>query len=103
MSTGITIDELAASTSSATTQEDFVRQFPYPILVEEAEGADDPAAAGLAYRVCPKDRSRNDGPVTIGRKQHQDIVVNDGMISSLHAHFTLEFDANDERVFYYED
>ncbi|MEZ6183521.1 MAG: FHA domain-containing protein [Planctomycetota bacterium] len=98
--TGITIDELAESTQDAESQQDFVTRYPYPVMVEEPE---DGTPGQLAYRVCPADRERNDGAVTLGRKQHQDIVVNDGMVSSLHAQFTLEFDANDERQFFFED
>lgn len=100
MSTGITIDELADSTKDAQTQQDFVDRFPYPVMVEEPE---DGSPGQLAYRVCPGDRQRNEGAVTLGRKQHQDVVVNDGMVSSLHSQFTLEFDENQERQFFYED
>lgn len=99
----LTLEKLAAATASASSQEEFVRRWPFPVLVEEPDGKESQDPGVKVYPVHPKDRTRNDGPVSLGRKQHQDVVINDGMISSLHAHFTLEFDEGDERMFFYED
>ena len=71
----LTLEKLAAATASASSQEEFVRKWPFPVLVEEPDGKESQEPGVKVYPVHPKDRSRNDGPVSLGRKQHQDVVM----------------------------
>ncbi len=120
MSDAMKIEEFVRETE-ALSEDDFLEAYPFPFLLHESTGASIPipkanrattrlkAAAvpegggfmqgdALVYPVCPADPDNFDGAVRLGRDTACDIVINDGSISTEHAHFTLEFEGEDRFV-----
>jgi hypothetical protein len=127
VSTAEQIAGFIEETRELRTEEDFVASYPYPFLVQEATQTTAPRAGrserttirlreaavptgdGFAQgdvwiqHVCPKDPSRNEGAVLLGRDGDCDIVVVDASISSVHSRFTLEWGEGEEKIFYVTD
>lgn len=116
----MTIDAFMRETE-AFSEEEFLETYPYPFLVHESTGDSVPvpdadrrttrlkaAAAPIGggfmqgdatiYPVCPADPDNFDGAVKLGRSSTCDIAINDGSISTVHAHFTLEFEGEERFV-----
>lgn len=115
MSTAQNMHAFLAETKGLS-REDFLETYPYPFLIREATKittalpADQDATTQRLTRVaptvgdgfmqgdvwihpiCPRDPDNFAGAVKIGRDEECDVVVADGSISGLHAHFTLEFE-----------
>ncbi len=121
MSDAMRIEEFMRETK-ALSEEEFLEAHPYPFLVHETtgdsvpipegdrstirlkKGATAPVGGGfmqgdaLVHPVRPADPDNFDGAVKLGRSSGCDIVINDGSISSEHAHFTLEFEGEERFV-----
>ena len=124
MSTAIKIQDLLEKTQDMS-DEDFQAEYPYPFLVKETTDDAIPLPSGdrattrlrtvsapvgdgfmqgdvWTYPVCPRDPENFNGVVGVGRDPSMDVVINDGSISTEHAHFTLEFE-DEAPVVYVQD
>ncbi len=121
MSTAIKIQDLLDKTQQLS-EEEFQTEYPYPFLVKEATNGSIPMPTGdrattrlktasvpigddfaqgdvWVFPVCPRDPENFDGAVRVGRDPNADVMIDDGSISSEHAHFTLEFEGEDAVVY----